>query len=408
MCAFPANNDGVCNLAPWRLALGVALLAFVAASTAHAVLQPVFSQPPSDAGGLALSSRVLPDGSDSDTYAYEAFSPGTDTAVVEVRWRGGYQYAAQYGRVQDFMITFYGVLQGTSQPSLGFPPAEEQTTALAQYDLGSIAGESPAGIFGGVAMYDYHYTLPAPFAITAGTLYWVRIEAVQPTYPDWGLAAGTGGNGSHFQYNTGTTMFRYFPKDPALTLYADIAASVQIAASANPPEGGVIQGTGEYAEGALATLVAMPNPGFEFLNWTENGTEVSTVASYSFTADSNRDLVANFMAIIPVEGEGAGPATQSADQNGDFSISLAELLRVIQFFNASGLHCAEVSTDTEDGFVPGPGANQSCAPHSSDYDPQDWVIGLSEQLRLIQFFNLGGYHDCPDAGTEDGFCAGPA
>jgi hypothetical protein len=45
---------------------------------------------------------------------------------------------------------------------------------------------------------------------------------------------------------------------------------------------------------------------------------------------------------------------------------------------------------------------------SSDYNPQDWAIDLSELLRLIQFFNSGGYYACPDDGTEDGYCLGTA
>jgi hypothetical protein len=59
--------------------------------------------------------------------------------------------------------------------------------------------------------------------------------------------------------------------------------------------------------------------------------------------------------------------------------------------------------------VPGPG-NTACAPHASDYNPQDWLIALSELLRIIQFFNSGGYHACPAAipPTEDGYCPGPA
>jgi hypothetical protein len=48
----------------------------------------------------------------------------------------------------------------------------------------------------------------------------------------------------------------------------------------------------------------------------------------------------------------------------------------------------------------------SCAPHASDYNPQDWRINLSELLRVIQFFNSGGYHYCPTEGTEDGYCVG--
>jgi len=108
-----------------------------------------------------------------------------------------------------------------------------------------------------------------------------------------------------------------------------------------------------------------------------------------------------------VEGEGAtegAPFFQfhSADQNENNMISLSELLRVIQFFNSNGYQCAE---GTEDGYAPNQGATD-CVPHSSDYNPQNWIISLSELLRLIQFFNTGGYTACPAQNTEDGFCPG--
>jgi hypothetical protein len=105
--------------------------------------------------------------------------------------------------------------------------------------------------------------------------------------------------------------------------------------------------------------------------------------------------------------EGSGTTRHSADTNGDNIISLSELLRIIQFFNSLGLSCASPPGSTEDGYVPGPGS-QTCTPHASDYNPQDWIISLSELLRCIQFFNSGGYHPCPGQNTEDGYCPGPA
>jgi hypothetical protein len=110
----------------------------------------------------------------------------------------------------------------------------------------------------------------------------------------------------------------------------------------------------------------------------------------------------------PFEGEGEGdPSLQmlSADWDGVAGvISLTELLRVIQFYNANGFACADVEDDTEDGFMPGPGDARDCPPHTSDYLDSDWSISLSELLRLIQIFNAGGYEYCPEAGTDDGFC----
>ena len=106
------------------------------------------------------------------------------------------------------------------------------------------------------------------------------------------------------------------------------------------------------------------------------------------------------------EGEGEGvPVDQchTADQDQNLRVNLVEILRVIQFYNLGDFHCAIPPESTEDGYAPGPG-DTSCTPHDSDYAPQDWRIGLSELLRLIQFFNTGGYTYCPESGTEDGFC----
>jgi len=109
------------------------------------------------------------------------------------------------------------------------------------------------------------------------------------------------------------------------------------------------------------------------------------------------------------EGEGIAEGSEegekpphSADPNGDWVINLSELLRVIQFFNTGGYHC---EVGTEDGYAPGLEGDKSCQPHGSDYNPQDWQISLSELLRLIQFFNFGAYHSCPGVG-EDGYCPG--
>jgi hypothetical protein len=106
------------------------------------------------------------------------------------------------------------------------------------------------------------------------------------------------------------------------------------------------------------------------------------------------------------EEEGEAATFQTADINQDGTINLSELLRVIQFFNAGSLHCAAVPTSTEDGYEPGTGVNYTCAPHATDYAPQDWLIGLSELLRTVQLYNFLEYHYCPLDGTEDGYCAG--
>jgi hypothetical protein len=67
--------------------------------------------------------------------------------------------------------------------------------------------------------------------------------------------------------------------------------------SANPTNGGNVTGGGTYNQGQQCTVTATPAMGYTFTNWTENGNVVSTQASYTFTVNANRTLVANFTAL---------------------------------------------------------------------------------------------------------------
>jgi hypothetical protein len=99
----------------------------------------------------------------------------------------------------------------------------------------------------------------------------------------------------------------------------------------------------------------------------------------------------------------------SADTNQDGVISQEEYERVEDYFNAGGYHC---DSSTVDGYASTTDVSkQNCNPHDSDYEPQNWKIELSELLRVIQFYNVGGYvyvgeGEVCDSGTvsEDGFC----
>ncbi len=91
----------------------------------------------------------------------------------------------------------------------------------------------------------------------------------------------------------------------------------EITATANPIEGGTVTGSGTYGHGSTCTLNAIAAEGYTFVNWTLNGNEVSTNATYTFNVTESNDYVANFSIIVynitavanPVEGgtvEGAG------------------------------------------------------------------------------------------------------
>jgi formylglycine-generating enzyme required for sulfatase activity len=96
-----------------------------------------------------------------------------------------------------------------------------------------------------------------------------------------------------------------------------------ITAIAEPEGSGTIEGIGGYNYGERCTLIAKAKPGFSFSKWTENGTQVSTNATYDFDVTGNRNLIAHFNTVDytitaiadPVEG---GRVTVSG--NGGFNL----------------------------------------------------------------------------------------
>ena len=68
-----------------------------------------------------------------------------------------------------------------------------------------------------------------------------------------------------------------------------------ISITANPSNGGSVSGGGnEFHYGQSCSVTAMANSDFTFTKWTENGSVVSTDASYTFVVSSDRNLVAHF------------------------------------------------------------------------------------------------------------------
>jgi len=86
------------------------------------------------------------------------------------------------------------------------------------------------------------------------------------------------------------------------SLVTEKAANVISASSSG---NGIVSGGGIFAPSATATITATPTSGYRFVNWTENGTQVSTSNNYSFTASVSRILVANFASnTVSINGSG--------------------------------------------------------------------------------------------------------
>lgn len=79
--------------------------------------------------------------------------------------------------------------------------------------------------------------------------------------------------------------------------FTDDLQDFTITLLADPAAGGTLTGGGVCQQGSSCTVTATANVGYYFTKWTENGEQVSTDASYTFTVMGNRTLTANFEEI---------------------------------------------------------------------------------------------------------------
>lgn len=73
--------------------------------------------------------------------------------------------------------------------------------------------------------------------------------------------------------------------------------SYDITATADPTEGGTVNGAGTYEYGTSCTLTALVSDGYGFVNWTKDGEEVSTEQTYTFIVREDAVFVAHFESI---------------------------------------------------------------------------------------------------------------
>ncbi len=78
-----------------------------------------------------------------------------------------------------------------------------------------------------------------------------------------------------------------------------------ITLSAQPEEGGLVRGGGEFKRNEMITVSAYAEEGYVFKNWTEEGNVVSEKEDYKFPVTKDRNLVANFEEGYVPEGYNA-------------------------------------------------------------------------------------------------------
>ena len=80
----------------------------------------------------------------------------------------------------------------------------------------------------------------------------------------------------------------------------------------------------KYEAGEKVTATATAKEGYEFVNWTVDGKEVSTATTYELTVEKNTELTANFKAKAPVEEKFTVTAKANDDKMGTVTVDPAK------------------------------------------------------------------------------------
>ena len=172
----------------------------------------------------------------------------------------------------------------SSATTLTMPGYDVNLTAnfsVNTYDIQASASPADGGSVSGAGTYSHGETavLTATAADGYYFTYWRENGNVVANQPEYSFTVTENRNlTAHFAQETFT-----------------------ITLTPNPIFGGITTGTGNYLYGDFVTAGALPNPGFYFVNWTEDGNVFSNEPEYSFIVTGNRNLTAQFENLVTIE-----------------------------------------------------------------------------------------------------------
>jgi hypothetical protein len=127
-----------------------------------------------------------------------------------------------------------------------------------------------------------------------------------------------------------------------------------ITVDTDPSEGGIAVGAGTYMGGTSCVVTAIPNEGYSFANWTENGKVVSVDADYSFIVTNDRQLVANFVIednIVFADANVKTICLINWDTNSDGELSYGEAASMMRMGEVFKNHTEITSFDELQYFI---------------------------------------------------------
>ncbi len=207
-------------------------------------------------------------------------TPKSDYKFVEWRLNGSQVSTnASYTFTVSADQTYIAIFEKVDTPTPPTPPTP--TT----YTITVNASPTTGGSVSGGGTFEKNTSITVTAVPNAGYEFkgWVENGAQVSTNANYTFTAGAN--------RTLTATFEKKTEEPPTP---PTPVKYTISVSANPAAGGTVSGGNTYESGASVTVTASPSRNYRFTGWSENGQQISTNASYTFTADSDRTLVATF------------------------------------------------------------------------------------------------------------------
>ncbi len=179
------------------------------------------------------------------------------------------------------------------------------------------------------------------------------------------------------------------------------AQSANVTAIINPVTSGTVTGTGPYLIGSTVQLDAIPNIGYNFLNWTNGGVIVSSDSNYSFIVLSDTNFDANFASKkIKIETIAEPAIGGSTSGDGNYSYGDNVFVEAVPSFGYKfvdwTVNNIPVSTDSSYNFIAESNLNLV-----ANFELKTYVIEITAEPSIGGSTSGDGIYDYGDSVTVD-------
>ena len=173
-------------------------------------------------------------------------------------------------------------------------PSSSDTTVCEGFPITLEGTYIDDGTFGSNLTYRWEYSLSGNINDPNEWTTLTTSTGTSPLNATYSILSMSNSDTGFYRLLVGTSTSIDRPNCRATSAPVTLHTTAHISTFPSPPEGGSTTGDGCYEIGDQVIVTATPKLNYVFVNWSEDGTMISTNSSYSFIVTKSRVLRANF------------------------------------------------------------------------------------------------------------------